>query len=262
MARLAVVTGASSGIGAAYAERLARDGWELMVVARRRDRLEELAARLRNDAGAGVSIVQADLSQRDQLALLCDALAGQPVEMLVNNAGVAHYMPFAELPVEMLGELVDLDVLAPVRLSRAVLPGMQQRGAGAVVNVASLLAFSGTWSAPHLPMRAAYAASKAFLVTFSEVLAAEMAPHGVRIQACCPGVVRTEFHIRQGIDMTNVPRMEPADVVEASMRDLACGVVLSIPGIEDDSAYMEIVAAQNRLAAATRATGLASRYRA
>ncbi len=261
MTRLAVVTGASSGLGAAYAERLARDGWEVMVLARRRERLEELAGRLHGETGATVSVVQADLSQRDQLMLLCDTLADQPVELLVNNAGLAHYMPFVELPVERADDLIELDVLAPVRLTRAVLPGMRERGRGAVLNVASMLAFSGAWDAPQLPERAVYAASKAFLVTFSQRVAAEVSGSGVRIQVCCPGMVRTEFHSRQGIDVDDVPRMEPFDVVAASMRDLESGVLVSIPGLEDASGFDRVSAAQSALAAATRATALAERYR-
>jgi short-subunit dehydrogenase len=261
MAGLAVVTGASSGIGAAYAERLARDGWELMVVARRRDRLEELAERLRTESGATVSVVGADLAQRDQLVLLCDALADRPVEMLINNAALAHYMPFSELPPALADELVELNVLAPVRLTRAVAPGMQQRGSGAVINVASLLAFSGTWDAPHLPRRAVYAASKSFLVTFSQIVASELADSGVRVQVCCPGMVRTEFHSRQGIEMGAVPRMEPGDVVDASLRDLEAGVVVSIPGLADETAYAQVGAAQAALMGATRSTAPATRYR-
>lgn len=261
MTRLAVVTGASSGIGAAYTEWLARDGWAVMVVARRRGRLEELAARLQAETGATISVVEADLAERDQLVLLCDALADQPVELLVNNAALAHYMRFAELPVNSIDELVALNVLAPVRLTRAVVQGMQERGRGAVINVASLLAFSGAWEGPHLPQRAVYAASKAFMVTFSQVLAAETAASGVRVQVCCPGMVRTEFHSRQGIDVSSVPRMEPADVVEASMRDLAAGVPVCIPGLDDDTLFADVVAAQAALAGATRATGLGNRYR-
>jgi uncharacterized protein len=261
MTRLAVVTGASSGIGAAYAQRLAGDGWELMLVARRRERLETLARRLRAESGVTVGIVEAYLSDRDQLVLLCDALADQPVEMLVNNAALAHYMPFVELPHDQADELVELNVLAPVRLTRAVLPRMQRRGSGAVINIASLLAFSGTWDSPHVPRRAVYAASKSFLVTFSQVVASEMAGSGVRVQVCCPGVVRTEFHSRQGIDMNAVPRMEPADVVDASLRDLEAGVVVSIPGLPDESALAAVAAAQAVLIGATRATAVADRYR-
>lgn len=255
-----MVTGGSSGIGEAFAERLAGDGWDLVVVARRRERLEDLAGRLRGDHGVAVRVVEADLARPDELQSLCVEAAELPLEMLVNNAALAHYMPFAELPPDLAQELVQLNVLAPVLLTRAVLPGMVARGQGAVVNVASLLAFSGSWEAPHLPRRAVYAATKAFLVTFTQVLAAELRDSGVRVQALCPGVVRSEFHSRQGLDLSAVPRMEPAAVVRASLLDLERGQVVSIPGSEDEAAGGRIEAAQRDLMGATRAVTLAERY--
>src|SRR5512139_3003757 len=130
MAALAVVTGASSGIGRAYAERFAADGRDLLLVARRGDRLDALARELR---GRGVTVrsVVADLSLADDVGRLGAELGALPVEMLVNNAGLAHYMPFSQLPAERARELVDLNVLAPVLLARAVVPGMIERGRGA-----------------------------------------------------------------------------------------------------------------------------------
>jgi short-subunit dehydrogenase len=183
------------------------------------------------------------------------------LEMLVNNAALAHYMPFATLPAGPARELVELNVLAPVMLTRAVVGGMAERGAGAVVSVASLLAFSGAWDAEYLPKRAVYAASKAFLVTFTQILAGELRGTGVRAQVVCPGLVRSEFHTRQGLDMSAVPRMEPESVVRASLADLARGVVVSIPGAEDDAALREIEAAAAALQPVTRASELPARYR-
>ena len=174
MARLAMVTGASSGIGEAFADRLAADGWDLVLVARRRDRLEEVAERVRAAHGVSAVVLDVDLANAVQLEALCAEAADLPLGMLVNNAALAHYKPFAELPAEQAQELVQLNVLAPVMLTRAVLPGMVARGDGAVINVASLLAFSGAWDKPYLPKRAVYAASKSFLVTFSEILAGEL----------------------------------------------------------------------------------------
>src|SRR4029453_464987 len=177
-------------------------------IARRTDRLDELK---RNLAGRGVSVrtIVADLGRAEELQRLVVELQTMPVELLVNNAGLAHYIPFAQLPMERARELVDVNALAPVLLSRAVIPGMVDRGSGAIINVASVLAFSGAARAPHLPQRAVYAATKAFLLTFTEILAAELVGTGVKVQVVCPGVVRSEFHSRQGIDMSQVPRMEP-----------------------------------------------------
>jgi short-subunit dehydrogenase len=261
MAALAMVTGASSGIGQAYAERLAADGHDLVVVARREERLRELAARLEADHGVAVETLTADLGRPADVQRVCAEIGSRELDLLVNNAGLAHYMPFAELPPAHAEELVHVNVLAPVLLTRAAVTGMVDRGRGSIVNVASLLAFSGPVEAPHLPQRAVYAATRSFVVTFSEILAREVGPSGVRVQVLCPGVVRTEFHSRQGIDLSQVPRMEPELVVEASLADLADGVVVSIPGLADPSAYGQLESADQVLLAATRATELAERYR-
>jgi short-subunit dehydrogenase len=258
----ALVTGASSGIGEAYADRLAGDGWDLVLVARRRDRLEEVAARLTAEHGVEVRVIDADLADRDRLEELCAELATLPLGLLVNNAALAHYSPFDDLPAERVTELVELNVLAPVRLTRAALPGMVDRGAGAVVNVASLLAYSGSWDAPFLPQRAVYAASKSFLVTFTQILAVELRDTGVRVQVVCPGVVRSEFHARQGMDMTGRARMEPRSVVDASLLDLGRGVVVSVPGAADEAAAEPVDAAAQALMPLTQTVELPDRYRA
>ena len=261
MARLAMVTGASSGIGEAYASALAAGGWDLVLVARRRDRLEQVAARLTAEEDVSVRVIDADLSDASRVQELSEEAAGLSLGLLVNNAALAHYMPFATLPAAPARELVDLNVLAPVLLTRAVVPGMVERGEGAVISVASLLAFSGAWERENLPKRAVYAASKAFLVTFTQILAGELADTGVRAQVVCPGLVRSEFHSRQGVDMSAVPRMEPESVVRASLADLARGVVVSIPGADDDdTALRELEEAAAALLPATRTVQLPPRY--
>ena len=260
LARLALVTGASSGIGEAYAERLARDGWDLVVVARRHDRLDALARRLAGDYDIHARAIAADLADAAQLNRLLAEITEIEVSLVVNNAALSHYMPLADLPLETAQSLVDLNVLAPVLVTRSVVPGMIERGEGRIVNVASLLAFSGDWDNPQLPRRAVYAASKSFLLTFTQVLASELRGTGVRVQVVCPGVVRTEFHSRQGIDLSAVPRMEPADVVTASLYDLERGVVVSIPGASDESALREVMAAQGELQSMTRMVELPDRY--
>jgi len=261
MAAIAVVTGASSGIGRSYAERLASNGMDVVVVARRTEPLDALKRELER-GGIKVRTIVADLARAEDVQRLGTEIAALPVELLVNNAGVAHYMPFAQLPVERARELVDVNALAPVLLTRAVIPGMVERGRGAIINVASLLAFSGAARAPHLPQRAVYAATKAFLVAFTEILAAELAGTGVRIQVVCPGVVRSEFHSRQGIDMGQVPRMEPDQIVTASLSDLERGVVVSIPAMPDESAKARFDDAASTLLGVARRTDLPERYRA
>jgi uncharacterized protein len=260
MARLAMVTGASSGIGEAFAEQLAGEGWDLVLVARRRDRLEEVARRLTAAHGIAARVVAADLADPGALEAVRAEAAELPLGMLVNNAALAHYMPFAELPAGPAQELVQLNVLAPVMLTQAVIPGMLARGDGAVVSVASLLAFSGAWEKDYLPKRAVYASSKSFLVTFTQILANELRGTGVRVQVVCPGVVRSEFHSRQGLDMSSVPRMEPQSVARAKLSDLSHDVVVSIPGAEDFSALDAIADASAELLPSTRTVELPARY--
>ena len=186
----ALVTGASSGIGAAFAERLARDGYDLILVARRRERLEALAEHLRAVHGAGASVLAADLSRAGELAAVEQRLAEETaLALLVNNAGFGGYMPFKDLDPDRAEELIGVQVIAVTRLTRAALPGMLARGRGAIVNVSSRLAFSGPLGSPPLPKRATYAAAKAYINTFTQILADELAGTGVQVQALCPGMV-------------------------------------------------------------------------
>jgi len=152
---------------------------------------------------------------------------------VVDCAALAHYMPFLNLPPEQAEELVKLNVLAPVRLIRAALPSMVARKKGTIISIATQLVFSATAGNPQLPQRAVYAATKAFLFTFIRLLALELRESGVRLQVVCPGVVRTEFHTRQNMDMSHMPRLEPEQVVQASMLALDRGETVCIPTLDD-----------------------------
>lgn len=255
---LALVTGASSGIGAAYARRLAKEGHDLVVVARRRDRLEELS---REFPDVRIDVLEADLGTDAGLDAVCRRAAESPLALLVNNAGLAHYMPFVDLPAEKASELVRVNVLAPTMITRAAVAGMVARGAGAIVNVASLLAFSGPAAMPMLPKRVVYAGSRSYVVTFTQVLAAELAGTGVKVQALCPGLVKTEFHTRQGIDLSSRPRMEADDVVQASRKALELGELVCAPGLEDAALLARIDEAEIAVLPAAANTAIASRYR-
>ena len=208
MSKLALVTGASSGIGQAFAERLAADGYDLVVVGRRRDRLEELAASHPDVDGADRWSPTCPPTTASTRSPRC--ARREPLTMLVNNAGVAHYMPLAELPADKARELVHVKVVAPTMLTRAAVPGMLARGEGTIINVAGMIAFSGPAPQPQLPRRAVYAGTLAHLVAMSQTLHAELEGTGVRVQVVCPGVVATEFHERQGLDLSAVPRMSAA----------------------------------------------------
>ena len=258
MSKLAIVTGASSGIGKAFARRLAGDGYDLVAVGRRLDRLEELAASLTNVA---VQTVVADLSTDEGIDTVAKVCASQPVTMLVNNAGVAHYMPIAQLPADKARELVHVKVVAPTMLIRASVPGMLARGEGTIINVSGMIAFSGPAIQAQLPRRAVYAGTLAHLVAMTQVLHEELKSEGLRVQVLCPGVVATEFHERQGLDLSAVPRMSAEDVVTASLRGLEHGEVVCAPGVEDGS-LLQAVSEADLAAFGAQSPELATRYRA
>jgi len=255
---LALVTGASSGIGKAFAQRLAADGHDLIVVGRRKDRLDALAASLPD---VTVQVVAADLSTDDGVDTVAQLCADQPLTMLVNNAGVAHYMPIAELSAAQARELVHVKVVAPTMLTRAAVPGMLARGAGAIINVAGMIAFSGPAPASQMPRRAVYAGTLAHTVAMSQTLSAELEGTGVRVQVVCPGVVATEFHTVQGMDLSAVPRMSAEDVVTGSLRGLELGEVVCAPGVEDDH-LLQAVFDADLAAFGAQNPQLAGRYRA
>lgn len=260
---LALVTGASSGIGAAYAERLAREGHDLILVARRRDRLEALAERLRREAGAEAEPLAADLTDAGALSQLeARVAADERLALLVNNAGFGGYRPFVEVEPKIIDELIAVHIRAVARLTRAALPGMIRRGKGTVINIASLLALSGALPPNPLPYRAVYAGAKAFILAFTEALSGELFQSGVRVQACLPGLVDTEYHAVAGRDPSKMPpMMRVADVVAASLAALAHGEVVCVPGL-DDAALLERLAEVRRtvLMSANR-PALAQRYR-
>jgi short-subunit dehydrogenase len=256
--RLALVTGASSGIGRAFAQRLGASGFDLVVVARRRERLDELVAALPK---VKVRPLVADLATPAGVEAVAAVCASEPLTLLVNNAGVAHYMPFVDLPADKASELLHVKVIAPTMLARAAAPGMVARGDGAIINVSGMLAFSGPAPIERLPLRrAVYTAALAHIVALSQTLHEELKGQGVRVQALCPGVVATEFHERQGLDLSAVPRMSAEDVVTASLRGLALGEVVCAPGVEQAD-LLDAVSAADLAAFGGQSTQLASRYR-
>lgn len=259
----ALITGASSGLGEAFAERLAADGHDLLAVARREARLQALADRLRDAHGAATQVLVADLTAPDDLRRVeARVAAGPALDLLVNNAGFGGYRPFLELDPDRAEELIRLQVLAVTRLARAALPAMVARGRGAVINVSSQLAFSAALPSPPLPPgRAVYAATKAYVNAFTQLLHGELAGTGVRVQALCPGVMRKEFYARVGIDVARVPvrPMEPSEVAGASLAALQRGEVLCVPGLDDASALDRVRAAERRIFEQAWANTLAER---
>ncbi len=260
----AIVTGASSGIGAAFAERLARDQYDLVVVARRRERLEALAQRLQQDQHVTVEVMAADLTQPTELHAVEKRVAEDTaLELLVNNAGFGGYMPFVNLDPDRAEELIRLQVVAVTRLTRAALPGMIARGHGAIINVSSRLAFSAALPSPPLPKRATYAATKAYVNTFTQILHGELDGTGVRVQALCPGLVRTEFHERMGMDPARFAAamiMTPEAIVEGSLAGLRLGEVICVPGLDDPSLLTQLQESQRQVLEHSGSGAIAKRY--
>jgi uncharacterized protein len=237
----ALITGATAGIGAAFARRLAADGRDLVLVARDRERLEAAATEART-SGVMAEVIVADLTveaeRRRVLARLTDPDVA-PVDLLVNNAGMTIGAGLLECKPSDLARQLELNVAAVLLLTRAVLPGMVNRGRGAVINVSSVAGFlAGRGST--------YGADKAWVISFTEGVAGELEGTGVQALALCPGFVRTEFHERAGIDMgarTGPLWLDADRVVSDCITDLAKGRVISVPSMQ----YKAIVAAADVL---------------
>ncbi|AOW91785.1 short-chain dehydrogenase [Rhodococcus sp. WMMA185] len=224
---IALVTGPTSGLGAGFAKKYASLGYDLVLVARDAERMRELAEEMKALFDTECEILQCDLataSGREEVALRL----GEGVDVLVNNAGFATAGEFWTAEPELLQAQLDVCVTAVMQLTRAALPAMIASAHGTVINVASVAGLlSGRGST--------YSASKAYVISFSEGLSGGLDGTGVRIQALCPGFIRTELHQRAGIDMSSIPKvmwLSVDEVVAASLTDLDNGKVISIPGIQ------------------------------
>jgi uncharacterized protein len=224
----ALITGGTAGIGRAFADRFARDGYRLVLVARDEERLKSAARELLDLGAPDVAVLSADLITTEGRAAVEARLAdaGHPVDILVNNAGFGLRTSFRKTSIEDEEAHLDIHVRATMRLTHAALPGMTARGHGAVINVASVSAF--------VP-RGTYSAAKAWTVSFTESLAVELRGTGVRAMALCPGFTRTEFHSGNQLATDGIPGwmwLEAPAVVDAAIRDLRRGVPVSIPGAQ------------------------------
>ena len=224
----ALVTGATAGIGLAFAERLAKEGHDLVLVARSEQRLERIAASLRERWNVECEVLPADLADPKQLATVESRLASSDarvIDLLVNNAGFTLRKRFVHGDIDDEVRMLDVLVRAPLRLSHAAIPGMVERGHGAIVNVSSVAGF--------LP-NSTYGAAKAYVTTFSEALAHQLRGTGVRAMALCPGFVHTEFHERARLKMERVPEwlwLDAPAVVDTALTDLRRGTIVSVPSL-------------------------------
>lgn len=252
-----LITGASSGIGAVYAQRFAQRGHDLVLVARDQARLESLASRLRAEHGVAVDILRADLSQADDTRLVEKRLREDArIGVLINNAGIAQSGSFVEQAGDAIERLITLNTTALARLANAIAPRLAQAGGGSIVNIGSVVGL-----APELGMTV-YGASKAFVLFLSQGLSLELNPKGVYVQAVLPAATRTEIWERAGIDINAIAElMDVNELVDAALVGFDKREAVTIPPLHDDAAWDKLNSARQALLGGIKQSNAAERYR-
>ena len=254
----ALITGASAGIGAVYADRLAKRGYDLILVARNQSRLAALAQRLKSETGRSVETIAADLNDKADLARIETTLrTNASIALLVNNAGVGAAAPLLSSDVEKMDEMIRLNVGALTRLTYAAVPGFVARGGGIIVNIASIVAISPE------TLNGVYGGSKAFVLALSQSLQHELAQKGVRVQAVLPGATATEFWDIAGLPVSNLRAgtvMSAEDLVDAALAGLDQGEIVTIPSLPDKAEWDGYEAARRAMSARLSSTAPARRY--
>ena len=256
----ALITGASSGIGATYADRFAKRGYDLLLVARDLDRLESLATRLRSETGVKVEVLKADLTDTTDLLKVEQRLRGDAsISLLLNNAGVAFAGTLAEADLQGVDRMIQLNVVALTHLASAAAQGFSTAGRGAIINVGSVVAL--------MPERfnAGYAATKAYVLSLTQSLNAEISPLGVQVQAVLPGATRTEIWARSGVDVNTFPPemvMEVGEMVDAALAGFDQGEWVTIPSLANAADWEAAMAARAALGPGLSLSSAAARYKA
>jgi uncharacterized protein len=254
----ALITGASSGIGAIYADRLAKRGYDLILVARNQSRLAALAQRLKNETARSVETIAADLNDTADLARIETTLrTNASITLLVNNAGVGAAAPLLDSDVEKMDEMIRLNVGALTRLTYAAVPAFVARGGGTIVNIASLVAISPE------TLNGVYGGSKAFVLAFSHSLQHDLAQKGIRVQAVLPGATATEFWDIAGLPVHNLPTgivMSAEDMVDAALAGLDQGEIVTIPSLPDKDEWDRFEAARRAMSGKLSSAVPARRY--
>ena len=255
----ALITGASSGIGAIYADRLARRGYDLLLVARNETRLGELAKRISEHTGRKVDTLRADLNDKSDLRRVEMVLHDDDrITMLVNNAGVGASSPLLASDVDAMERMISLNVTALTRLTYAAVPPFVARGSGTIINIASVVAV-----APEV-LNGVYGATKAFVVAFSQSLIAELKDKNIRTQAVLPGATATAFWGKAGTPLEHLPSeivMSGEDMVDAALAGLDLGEHITIPSLPDAGDWEAYEAARQRLMPNLSLISPATRYR-
>ena len=255
----ALITGASAGIGAIYADRLAKRGYDLILVARNGDRLAALAKKLKSETGRSVETITADLNDKADLARIETALRNNAnIALLVNNAGVGAAAPLLGSDVEKMDEMIRLNVGALARLTYAAVPGFVARAGGTIINISSIVAISPE------TLNGVYGGSKAFVLAFSQSLQHELGSKGIRIQAVLPGATATEFWDTAGLPVHNLPAaivMSAADMVDAALAGLDQGEVVTIPSLPDKAEWDSFEAARRAMSGKLSSAVPAGRYK-
>jgi short-subunit dehydrogenase len=251
------ITGASSGIGATYAERFARRGHDLVLVARDKARLKALAARLHQETGVAVEVLPADLTHPAELAAVEARLRGDTgIGILVNNAGMAQSGSFVQQTAESIEKLIALNTTAPTVLALAVAPRFAQSRTGAIVNIGSVLGFAPEFGST------IYSATKAFVLLLSQGLHHELSPAGVYVQAVLPAATRTEIWERAGVDVNTLPEvMEVGELVDAALVGFDRRELVTIPPLHVAERWDALDAARQGLLGDLRQAHAAERYR-
>jgi len=255
----ALVTGASSGIGAIYADRLARRGYNLILVARNRGRLEKLAKRLSGETGRAVEIVAADLNEKADLSRVEQVLRDNAdITLLVNNAGVGATTPLLASDVDKMSDMIALNVNALMRLTYAAVPGFVARGGGTIVSIASSVGV-----APEV-LNGVYGGSKAFVLALTRSLQHELKDKNVRVQAVLPGATATDFWELAGLPVQHLPSeivMKAEDTVDAALAGLDQGEVFTVPSLPDVADWQAYEASRQKLLPNLSRSTPADRYR-
>ena len=255
----ALITGASAGIGAVYADRLAKRDYDLVLVARNEARLKALSGRLTSETGRSVTPLRADLSDKADLATVESMLRNdQAITMLVNNAGIAAITPLLNTDVADVADMIALNIVALTRLTYAAAPAFVARRAGTIINIASVVGLSPE------TLNGVYGATKAYVIALSHSLQHELAEKGVRIQVVLPAATATEIWEKAGLPYQNLPAsivMSPEDMVDAALVGLDQGEVVTLPSLHDGDQWTRFEAARRAIAKQFGNSTLASRYR-